>query len=720
VKKLLLSLLSFSVLVLGLTLIKSYPAHAAEVDRGCKNVEAIFARGSGSKIGENNGDAITFFQALQKRLTNSNLSFDNYELGKEHYGGYMYPAVAVDNWSFSNAIGAYFSAGGTSGGFTTYGVSVLGGINELKSYLTQRYEKCKAVGTWYVLGGHSQGAQVIGQALPDIGKEIRDRIAYVGLFGDPKLHFPEGSGGPVSDACRGKNISKWRRGVMANCMLESGILQARKPYLPEDMTEKTGLWCYFKDMFCDPSFFPDTEGHNQYKDAGRAIDEAAQEAAAKLRLIFAEAQSADKIDVSLSHGAKTAGEDTVFVIDTSVSMSDITDRVKSSVLSLANETVNRGGRVALVAYRDLGDNYTAKVFSGFNDSYSNFQLNLRNLVPEGGGDYPEAALHALTVALNELDWKNGAVKSAVLFTDSTFHNPDRVDGSTIRTVAKRSLEIDPVNIFPVVPENLTENYRELASETSGQVIPVSNYYSTEVLASALSKIQERPVALLKSANYRAVPGQEVTLDASDSYVIGGTITKYEWDLNGDNIFDTTTTTPVFTGESSTSFTFDGIVQLRVTASNGLTANTTAKITFAPAPPGPPPAPTNLSNTIDSTKDNQSTVTVRWNGDQSLIDVWAIRINDIPVGYITKDRTSLQITDIDRTNDVVIGVAGYKTGSGFSETKNTTVLSITNSPEPPILSPCMQSNFILQLLCKTIALAKTVINGVVYYILPWKI
>ncbi|MFZ2545292.1 MAG: cutinase family protein [Candidatus Saccharimonadales bacterium] len=98
--------------------------------------------------------------------------------------------MAVNNNLYTNAIGAVFSGGQSF----AYGDSVKQGVGELKSYLAQRYNKCKSTGTQYILGGYSQGAQVVGQALPDIAREIRDNIVFAGFFGDPKLHYPEGFG----------------------------------------------------------------------------------------------------------------------------------------------------------------------------------------------------------------------------------------------------------------------------------------------------------------------------------------------------------------------------------------------------------------------------------------------------------------------------------------------------------------------------------------------
>ena len=84
----------------------------------------------------------------------------------------------------------------------------------------------------------------------------------------------------------------------------------------------------------------------------------------------------------------------------------------------------------------------------------------------------------------------------------------------------------------------------MASQTTGQVIVSGGENDTIVaLNKALTKIKNRPNAKLKIGEYYAEIGQEITFDASDSYVVDGKITKYEWDFDGDGKVNQTTTTP---------------------------------------------------------------------------------------------------------------------------------------------------------------------------------
>lgn len=701
----------FSLIIAVLILTQAHTSYAASIDKDCSTVEILFARGSGQDVNQEKAEAVTFFDQISERLRSSTLPPPmKYELGTESYGGYQYPAIALNNDQFySNAIGAAVSGGAAF----EYGDSVKQGVGELQSYLSQRYTKCKSAGTKYILGGYSQGAQVIGQALPGIPQEVRDQIVFVGLFGDPKLHYPEGEGWNPP-ACQGKGYSLWRRAA-SNCDLDNGSLGSRKPYLPDDMKNKTGLWCYAHDYICDLAAFPDASGHETYRNDGLAIDQAAQEAVTRLAAILP-TDTASSIDTTRSD---TTGIDTAFVIDATGSMRSIIDQTKQFARDAASKIKAQNGRVALVYFRDAGVPSPAQVLSGFDDPYDTFLSKLDSLTATGGGDEPEAALYGLMTAMNGLSWRNGVAKAAVLLTDASYHDPDTVDGSTLATVTKRSLEIDPVNIYPVVPSYVVDAYQKLADQTAGQVIPIASAGSVaDSLLATVAKIKDRPVPILKNTAYKAAPGQEITFDASESYVSNAAITKYDWNFDGDTIFDASTTVPIVTHTYSSNFT--GTMQVRVSADNNTVASSSAGVTIssttAPVLPG---KPKNLTATITSTTDNKSTVKLSWLPDPTVTG-WAITLNDIPLGTVVKSQTNLEVSDINRTDTVTIGVAGTNAAGigAFGTITITPSGAISSDAAPPAISTCTQSNFFVRLLCQAIALVKYIVQGVVYYVLPY--
>lgn len=85
---------------------------------------------------------------------------------------------------------------------------------------------------------------------------------------------------------------------------------------------------------------------------------------------------------------------------------------------------------------------------------------------------------------------------------------------------------------------------------------------------------ETPFAWIQGP-YVARAGEKLTIDASASYATAGQITSYEWDFDGDGVYDETTSTPtvdhVFASEA------EGSLALRVTQSNGGSAVATTDL-----------------------------------------------------------------------------------------------------------------------------------------------
>lgn len=645
-------------------------ANALQADDQCKDVEIVFARGSGQAL--NATEAERFESQLRERLGDE-VTYHSYELGTEEYDGAKYPAVNVSNWWNGNAIGAFFS----SGQRFDYGNSVAAGKAELRGYLERRGRACPD--ERIILGGYSQGAQAVGEASRELPGGISSRVDFVALFGDPKLYLPEGEG-LFPPACDGKNLSPWRRDII-NCRTDNGALGARKPYLSVAYENKTGLWCNDKDFVCGTSKSPlDTENHLTYGASGAAVDKAAREAAMRLKESLAP-EKAGLVDVRIfQHGTGTTGLDVVFVIDTTGSMGGPIDQAKEFARTFATTIKEMRGRVALVAYKDAGDEYAAKLMSGFDDDLTDFQAKLDSLTASGGGDNPEGLLHALNVAFDGLEWKAGATKAAVVLTDEGYHDPDKTDGATEDFIAKRALEIDPVNIYAIVPWYMEEAYVSLTEKTSGQIIR-NDGDTTAALTTALTQIKNRPTALLKLAEYSANPGHEIRFDASDSYVINAEITKYEWDFNGDGTFDRTTTEPV------TNYTytekFDGHMQVRLTANNGTVASASAVVKIGTkVVPVPPKPPKNLTVKVLETKDGQSRVRLSWQlPEDSRAALWRLRIDDMPMGVLTPERTSVEITDVLRDQDVTFSLEGLLEDYTPGQAESVTLEKEAQAPPP---------------------------------------
>lgn len=653
---------------------------AKKVDDKCTLATAIFARGSGQ--GFNAKESLTFRTQLESRVDKKQLNF--YELGSESYGGNQYPAVDVSNVWNGNAIGAKISGGMGN----TYGKSVKEGVAELRTYLDIRHRKCP--NEFFILGGVSQGAQVVGQALPSISSGVKNKIVFNMLFGDPKLYLPEGEG-IFPPACRNEKLSAYRREI-TNCHVDNGALGARKPFLPSEDNSKTGLWCLANDYVCGSSKFVwNVEGHGKYANNNGPIDDGVREAANRLKNAAKLASQNDPgiNDKPLNNNMGTTGTDVVFVLDTTGSMMSYIDQMKTFIRNYSSKIKEINGRVGLVVYRDAGDEYTAKKLSDLQTDTADLLNKLESVSADGGGDGPEAALHASMVAMNEMKWQKGATKAIVLLTDAGYHEPDKVDGSTLAAVAKRSLEIDPVNIYPVVGDYLKNSYADIAKQTSGQVIASGD--ENDVVAAldkALTKIKNRPNAKLKIGEYYAEVGQKITFDASDSYVVDGSITKYEWDFDGDGKIDQTTTSPVTSHVYNEKF--DGIMQVRMSASNDTVSNISAsvKVGIKPNLPVGPGAPQVLAKIIER-NGNKATIRLNWQPVDELSSRWLVSLDDTNLGYTVGEQRQLDITDVDVSTSRKVTVTGVKADgyAGKSATVQVDNEMPAPNPEGPISRPC---------------------------------
>ena len=653
---------------------------AKKVDDKCTLVTAIFARGSGQ--GFNAKESLTFRTQLESRVDKKQLNF--YELGSESYGGNQYPAVDVSNVWNGNAIGAKISGGMGN----TYGKSVKEGVAELRTYLDIRHRKCP--NEFFILGGVSQGAQVVGQALPSISSGVKNKIVFNMLFGDPKLYLPEGEG-IFPPACRNEKLSAYRREI-ANCHVDNGALGARKPFLPSEDNSKTGLWCLANDYVCGSSKFVwDVEGHGKYANNNGPIDDGAREAANRLKNAAKLASQNDPgiNDKPLNNNMGTTGTDVVFVLDTTGSMMSYIDQMKTFIRNYSSKIKEINGRVGLVVYRDAGDEYTAKKLSDLQTDTADLLNKLESVSADGGGDGPEAALHASMVAMNEMKWQKGATKAIILLTDAGYHEPDKVDGSTLAAVAKRSLEIDPVNIYPVVGDYLKNSYADIAKQTSGQVIASGDENDiVAALDKALTKIKNRPNAKLKIGEYYAEVGQKITFDASDSYVVDGDITKYEWDFDGDGKIDQTTTSPVVSHVYNEKF--NGVMQVRMSASNDTVSNISApvKVGIKPNLPVGPGAP-QVSAKIIERNGNKATIRLNWQPVDELSSRWLVSLDDTNLGYTVGEQRQLDITDVDISTNRKVTMTGVK-ADGYAGKPAT--IQVDNeipapNPEGPTSRPC---------------------------------
>ncbi len=181
---------------------------------------ALWVRGTGASLDDDNF-ARSFLDDVSSALSGLTVAWanlgDTAVMPVSQYGN-PYPAGALD-----------------------YGPSRDTGVKELFNYLEMRAAICP--NEKIVLGGYSQGADVVGSVLPSI-TPIESHIAYVALFGD--THF----NGGTKQQCQDHNRPAWVCGD-SDCNVNlSGVFDARNPYLPRDFQGKTGSWCLHADPGC--------------------------------------------------------------------------------------------------------------------------------------------------------------------------------------------------------------------------------------------------------------------------------------------------------------------------------------------------------------------------------------------------------------------------------------------------------------------------------------
>jgi uncharacterized repeat protein (TIGR02543 family) len=171
--------------------------------------------------------------------------------------------------------------------------------------------------------------------------------------------------------------------------------------------------------------------------------------------------------------------DLALVIDTTGSMGDELNYLKvelQNVLeTISKNNVNLEIRLALIFYRDEGDQYVTRTFNFTNDLSSQYN-NIKNQKAFGGGDTPEA-VHSALNELENLSWSDNSTKIAIHVCDA----PPHAGTNYLISVAKSTkvLAQKGVRVIPVIcsgSDELTELvFRQLALYTGGTYTYVTDH-----------------------------------------------------------------------------------------------------------------------------------------------------------------------------------------------------------------------------------------------------
>ncbi|WP_168190741.1 SGNH/GDSL hydrolase family protein [Actinomyces qiguomingii] len=143
---------------------------------------------------------------------------------------------------------------------------------------------------------------------------------------------------------------------------------------------------------------------------------------------------------------------------------------------------------------------------------------------------------------------NGKTTSTFSLDAAEFYHPNIIGHQQIADLIVNRVGV-PSNVKPAAAR---------------AVVPAAQNAASDGATTA----QDTPVAWIQGP-YVAQEGSTLTLDARGSYAAEGSITTYEWDLDGDGTYERSSTEPVI--DHAFNELYDGQIGLRVTQDNGQTA-----------------------------------------------------------------------------------------------------------------------------------------------------
>jgi Mg-chelatase subunit ChlD len=168
--------------------------------------------------------------------------------------------------------------------------------------------------------------------------------------------------------------------------------------------------------------------------------------------------------------------DLLFLIDTTGSMADEIDRLRSTMDVIVKDIARNGVpdiRYGLVHYRDRGDEYVVRSHA-FTPSLRAFRRDLACLRAAGGGDEPESLNLALNTAVHKMAWRGeDSVRMVILVADAPPHL-DYQDEPFDYAQDMAHAAAKGIKIFPIGASGLNAQgeyiFRQMAQFTGGKFV----------------------------------------------------------------------------------------------------------------------------------------------------------------------------------------------------------------------------------------------------------
>ncbi len=171
--------------------------------------------------------------------------------------------------------------------------------------------------------------------------------------------------------------------------------------------------------------------------------------------------------------------DLALVVDTTGSMADelkyLQVELQSVLENISKQNPNLQIRLALIFYRDQGDEYVTRVYDFETNLPKQYNyLQLQEAI--GGGDNPEAVHSALT-ALDSLSWSEDSTKIAIHVCDAPPHSDSNIFQKialSTKNLAKKGIRFVPVICSG--SDHLTEFiFRQMALYTGGTYTYITDH-----------------------------------------------------------------------------------------------------------------------------------------------------------------------------------------------------------------------------------------------------
>lgn len=579
----------------------------------CKDVSIIFARGSGQNGSQISSDPLfdgtgttdrevqtqEFFKQINKKVINNTKEFVSFH----NQGGHTYGYKALGADSFLSK--ASHNTASTIRA-NAYYESMYDGSDALTQYLKSKMVNCPD--QKIVLGGYSQGAQVVGETLPRLTSMERSKIAFTALYGDPKFNTKDGT-------------SLYKKGpwVRGNAfVLSSGILGARLDYLPNDMQGRSGSWCDFGDTICtgrninDPitriigEKFINPVHSNAYQD--RWIPQSVNEIIGGLTATDVFTKNPPQVNLSTyyrKNGTRPI-TDIVLIIDSAGSNEKGIEKLRQDAGAISKSLLkDKNTQVGIVRY----SNQTPGIFGStptmgweaYGPTTIQWQLeqNLRSISTDPANTawtYTPlyAGLNAANTVMERIG-RPGAQKQYIIYTNK-YPGGVFADGVTVYgragkvfvtkdQIIRKMYTLDPVVANAViVPDGAavnddTKSYISNFTDISGGGVTVADANNVGAAFDGVAnEFDTSPVAIISEP---VQIGSSLFVSGGESYDPNSFITKYKWDCNDDGIYELQDTQPSAVCDYST--TYGGIIGLEVESADGQKAKMYKTINFISEP-----------------------------------------------------------------------------------------------------------------------------------------